>query len=117
MLLRDGAAGLRDVYGEHVHAHDVDAYVEFFTEDDALEASLRWYAAMGLGDESATPPVRVPTAFVWGTDDVAIGETAALACARYCEGPYEFRPLQGRSHWLPDEDPDAVVDAFLARVG
>lgn len=117
VLLREDAAGLRDVYGEHVHRRDVDAYVEFFAEDDAMEASLRWYAAMGLGSESTTPKVAVPTTFVWGTDDVAIGETAALGCATYCTGPYEFRALQGRSHWLPDEDPDAVVDAFLARAG
>ena len=117
VLLREDAAGLREVYGEHVHRRDVDAYVELFAQDDALEASLRWYAAMGLGSESSTPKVGVPTTYVWGTDDVAIGETAALGCAAYCEGPYEFRALQGRSHWLPDEDPDAVVDAFLARAG
>jgi pimeloyl-ACP methyl ester carboxylesterase len=115
VLLRDDAAGLRKVYGEHVHAHDVDAYVEHFSADDALEAALRWYAAMGLGSDGDTPDVAVPTTFVWGSDDVAIGETAALACARHCTGAYEFHPLPGRSHWLPDEDPDAVVDAILAR--
>jgi pimeloyl-ACP methyl ester carboxylesterase len=54
---------------------------------------------------------------VWGSDDVAIGATAAHACAGHCTGPYEFRALPGRSHWLPDEDPGAVVDAVLARVG
>jgi len=117
VLLRDEAAGLRKVYGEHVHARDVDAYVERFAADDAMEASLRWYAAMGLGSDATTPACTVPTTFVWGSDDVAIGETAALACASYCTGDYEFRPLAGRSHWLPDEDPDAVVDAILARAG
>jgi len=117
VLLRDHAAALRMVYGEHVHVRDVDAYVERFSEDDALEATLRWYAAMGLGTDATTPDCPVPTTYVWGGDDVAIGETAALACAAYCTGPYEFRPLAGRSHWLPDEDPDAVVDAILARAG
>jgi pimeloyl-ACP methyl ester carboxylesterase len=117
VLLREGAAGLRNVYGEHVHATDVEAYVEQFSEDGALEAALDWYAAMGLGSDRDTPDVAVPTTFVWGTDDIAIGETAALACAAHCTGDYEFRPLAGRSHWLCDEDPDAVVDAFLARAG
>jgi len=115
VLLRDDAAGLRKVYGEHVHVADVDAYVERFSEPGALEASLRWYAAMGLGSDGDTPDVGVPTTFVWGSDDVAIGETAALACAGHCTGDYDFRRLSGRSHWLPDEDPDAVVDAILAR--
>jgi pimeloyl-ACP methyl ester carboxylesterase len=117
VLLRDDAAGLRKVYGGHVHARDVDAYVERFAADDAMEASLRWYAAMGLGSDATTPVCTVPTTFVWGSVDVAIGETAALACAAYCTGDYEFRSLAGRSHWLPDEDPDAVVDAILARAG
>ena len=64
-----------------------------------------------------TPDVHVPTTFVWGVDDVAIGEVAAHGCAQFCTGPYEMRALEGRGHWLPDEDPDAVVDAILARVG
>ena len=117
VLLREDAAALRRTYGGHVHARDVEAYVELLGDDDAMEASLRWYAAMGLGSEARTPDVTVPTTYVWGSEDVAVGETAALGCARHCSGPYEFRPLAGRSHWLPDEDPDAVVDAFLARAG
>jgi pimeloyl-ACP methyl ester carboxylesterase len=117
VLLRDDAKALREVYGDDVHAADVDAYVAHFAEDDALEASLRWYAATSLGEMTAIPEVEVPTTFVWGTDDIAIGETAAHGCASYCTGPYEFRSLAGRGHWLPDEDPDAVVDAILARVG
>ncbi len=117
VLLRDGATALRQVYGDAVHPTDIDAYAEFFAEDDALEASLRWYASMGGEDLASVPAVEVPTTFVWGTDDVAVGETAAHGCAQWCTGPYEFRPLEGRSHWLPDQDPDAVVDAILARVG
>jgi len=117
VLMREDAAGLRKVFGEHVHARDVAAYVEHFSADGAMEAALRWYAAMGHGSDRDTPPVAVPTTFVWGSDDVAIGATAAHGCAAYCTGPYEFRTLPGRSHWLPDEDPDAVVDAVLARAG
>ena len=117
VLLRDDAAALRKAYGEHVHAADINAYVEHFSDDDALEASLRWYAAMTLGGGTPTPKVDVPTTFVWGSEDIAIGETAAHGCAAWCAGEFEFRALAGRGHWLPDEDPDAVVDAILARVG
>jgi pimeloyl-ACP methyl ester carboxylesterase len=99
-----------------VHEVDIDAYVDYFSDDDALEASLRWYAAMDV-ESARTPDVDVATTFVWGTEDVAIGEVAAHGCAARCHGEYEFRPLQGRGHWLPDEDPDAVVDAILKRVG
>jgi pimeloyl-ACP methyl ester carboxylesterase len=114
VLLANDAAALRQVYADAVHHADVAAYVAHFSEPGALEASLRWYAAMGHMD---TPHVRVPTTFVWGQDDIAIGAAAAHGCGAFCEGPFEFRPLEGRGHWLPDEDPDAVVDAILARVG
>jgi pimeloyl-ACP methyl ester carboxylesterase len=68
-------------------------------------------------EAARTPDVDVATTFVWGTEDVAIGAVAAHNCAARCHGEYEFRPLEGRGHWLPDEDPDSVVDAILKRVG
>jgi pimeloyl-ACP methyl ester carboxylesterase len=114
VLLADDASALRQVYGDDVHHHDIEQYVEHFSEEGALEASLRWYAAMGRMD---TPDVHVPTTYLWGVDDIAIGEVAAHGCAQFCTGPYELRALEGRGHWLPDQDPDAVVDAILARVG
>jgi pimeloyl-ACP methyl ester carboxylesterase len=117
VLTRDGGAALRQVYGDAVHEHDVEAYVDFFSQGDAMEASLRWYAAMDDGQLTTTPEVSVPTTFVWGDDDIAIGATAAHGCGRWCTGDYDFRELPGRGHWLPDQDPDAVVDAILARVG
>ncbi len=117
VLLREDATALRLVYADAVHEHDVEAYVDFFTHDDAMEASLRWYAAMDDAALLETPVVEVPTTFVWGTDDIAIGATAANGCGQWCSGEYDFRVLEGRGHWLPDEDPDAVVDAILARVG
>lgn len=117
VLTRDGASALRQVYGDAVHEHDIEAYVDFFSHGDAMEASLRWYAAMDDGQLTTTPEVSVPTTFVWGSDDIAIGATAAHGCGQWCTGEYDFRELTGRGHWLPDQDPDAVVDAILARVG
>lgn len=117
VLTRDGGAALRQVYGDAVHEHDIEAYVDFFAHGDAMEASLRWYAAMDDAQLTTTPEVSVPTTFVWGSDDIAIGATAAHGCGQWCTGEYDFRELTGRGHWLPDQDPDAVVDAILARVG
>jgi pimeloyl-ACP methyl ester carboxylesterase len=117
VLLTDDAARLRALYGDAVHHDDVEHYLAAFREPGALEASLRWYAAIMPGLAEPTSPVDVPVTFVWGAEDIAIGETAALGCARWCLGDYDFRPLPGRGHWLVDQDPDAVVDAVLARVG
>ena len=115
VLLRDDAKALRDVYGDDVPHHDVEAYVEHFSDDDAMEASLRWYAAMDGDHFKDVGVVEVPTTFVWGADDIAIGATAARGCAEWCHGAFEFRTLPGVGHWIPDQAPDAVVDAILAR--
>jgi pimeloyl-ACP methyl ester carboxylesterase len=117
VLLREDATLLRAVYADAVDAGDIEDYAAFFAADDTLEATLRWYAAMDLDALARTPDVDVATTFVWGSDDIAIGAVAAKACGTWCRGPYEFRELPGRGHWLPDEDPAAVVDAILTRVG
>lgn len=117
VLLRDDAKALRAAYGDAVHSSDVEQYVEFFSEPGVLELTLKWYAAMGGDAFKAIGPVEVPTTFVWGSDDVAIGAQAARGCGEFCHAEFEMRVLNGRGHWLPDEDPDAVVDAILARIG
>ncbi len=65
VLLREDATALRLVYADAVHEHDVEAYVDFFAHDDAMEASLRWYAAM---------------------DDAALLETPVVRCRRRSSG-------------------------------
>ena len=119
VLLRADGLTLRTMYGGAVSAADLDAYVEFFGADDgaALVAGMRWYGAMSEREMMSVPSVSVPTTFVWGDDDIAIGATAAHACSQYVTGEFDFRVLQGRGHWLPDEDPDAVIDAIMTRVG
>jgi pimeloyl-ACP methyl ester carboxylesterase len=117
VLVRNHGDALRQVYGDAVHHHEVEAYVDFFSHGDALEASLRWYAASDPAAGAWLPPVDIPVTFVWGSEDIAIGAVAARSCGQWCRGDYEFRELTGHGHWLPDQDPDAVVDAILARVG
>ena len=80
-----------------------------------LTGALGWYRGMRLRRLRAVPPVVVPTTFVWGDGDVAIGRTAAEACGEHVGAPYRFLPLDGVSHWVPEEAPDVVADAVLDR--
>ena len=116
VLLRDDAAGLRKVYGEHVHAADVEAYVDRFS--DARRA--RGVAPLVRGDGPRLGP-RHPRRR--RADDVRLGQRRrrdrrdgrASPAPRTAPGRTSSARSPGRSHWLPDEDPDAVVDAILAR--
>lgn len=119
VLLRDGGRTLRTMYQGAVARAQEDEYVEFFGRDQgaALLAGMRWYEAMSEQEMMGLAPVTVPTTFLWGDQDIAIGATAAGACGQYVTGDFDFQVLQGRGHWLPDEDPAAVVDAVIRRVG
>jgi pimeloyl-ACP methyl ester carboxylesterase len=115
-LLADGAAAMRAIYGTAVAAGRIDDDVAFMTEPGTLTAALNWYRAMSPHDADGLEPVVVPTSYVWGSSDVAFGPVAAERTASQVRGPYSFVPLEGASHWLPDEAPDALADEIARRV-
>ncbi|WP_433873351.1 alpha/beta fold hydrolase [Saccharopolyspora sp. CA-218241] len=111
-LLDDGARALRGVYGGAVPQHHVDDYVQRLSEPGALTAALNWYRAMRYGG-GRIGPIAVPTLYVWSTEDVAIGSTAALATADHVTGPYRFEMLEDISHWIPEQAPEALSRMLL----
>jgi pimeloyl-ACP methyl ester carboxylesterase len=115
LLLEDGARRLREMYGGHVPTAQVDSYVAQLSEPGALTAALAWYRAM-RPDLGSLPTVTVPTTFVWSDQDQAIGRTGAEACGQHIEADYRFVELTGISHWIPEEAPEALAAAILARV-
>lgn len=104
-LLEQDARALRRIYGGVVPPEHVAEYVHRLGEEGALTAALNWYRAMRWNSEPIGP-ITVPTLYVWGTEDVAVGSTPALATAEHVTGPYRFEMLQDVSHWVPEEVPD-----------
>ena len=80
----------------------------------ALTAALNWYRAMS--SDIRVDPVDVPTTYVWSDGDVAIGRTAAEACAEYVTGDYRFVELPGVTHWIPEQAPEQLAAAILDRI-
>jgi pimeloyl-ACP methyl ester carboxylesterase len=119
VLLADDARRLRRMLsgGEGdsgVPAEAIEQYVSVLSAPGALTAALNWYRAMSSGDR--VDPVSVPTTYVWSDGDVAIGRTAAEACANYVTGDYRFVELPGITHWIPEQAPDQLATAILDRV-
>ncbi|SDN71780.1 alpha/beta fold hydrolase [Allokutzneria albata] len=115
VLLANDAESLRKVFGTALPVEDTEIHVRAMSEPGALTAALNWYRAAALS-EGAAPPARVPTTHIWSTADVALGETGARKCAEFVDAPYELRVLDGVSHWIPDEAPEAVAHAVLSRM-
>jgi pimeloyl-ACP methyl ester carboxylesterase len=92
----------------------IDEYVSVLSAPGALTAALNWYRAMSSTDR--VDPVAVPTTYVWSDGDVAIGRTAAEACANYVTGDYSFVELPGITHWIPEQAPEQLAAAILDRI-
>jgi pimeloyl-ACP methyl ester carboxylesterase len=106
-LLADDAKALRAAYLNQVPEPAVESNVRRFREAGALSAALNWYRAMPLSRPAGD--INVPTLYIWGERDQALGRTAALGTAEFCKGPYRFEILQGKSHWLLEECPEDIV--------
>ena len=115
-------------------ASDAARYAERFREPGMAAGGLAWYRAMpagaglvsrarGLLRRKASAPSRpegrritVPTTYVWGRRDPALGRAAAERTAAYVAADYRFVELDA-GHWLPETRPDDVAAAILARTG
>src|SRR5215467_9089243 len=114
VLLADNGARMRAMFAG-CPPELVSGYVDPMLDRAALTAALNWYRAMSR-ETLACPDVTVPTTYVWGDGDLAVGATAARACGRHVSGNYRFVALTGVSHWIPDEVPGAMADAILSRI-
>lgn len=114
LLLADGARRLTAMYGDAVPVALIVRYVAHLAEPGALTAALSWYRAMTaeLGD---IPRTQVPTTYVWGALDQAIGRAAAQACGDFVDADFRFVELDGIGHWIPEQAPDALTEAILGR--
>ena len=114
VLLRDDAQALRAMFGDVVPPALADEHVALLGEPGALTAALNWYRAM-TSDFAETPAVTVSTTYVWSTGDTALGRAGAERCGEFVDAPYEFVVLDGATHWIPEQRPDALADAIRTR--
>ncbi len=104
--------GLDKLFGA-VPGVDLSVYDEHMREPGALTAALAWYRAQSVADLEGLGPITVPTLHVWSDQDAALGPAAAHATAAHVQGPYRFEVLEGISHWVPEQAPDALSRLLL----
>jgi pimeloyl-ACP methyl ester carboxylesterase len=94
----------------------IDRYLAALTEPGAATGALTWYRAMVFPPPGKMRPVDVPTLYVYGAGDFALGRKAADLTGRYVKAPYRYEVLEGVSHWIPEEVPDRVADLVTEQV-
>lgn len=85
-----------------------------YADPRALKGPMNWYRGLPLSQLPTDPVVRVPTSFVWGRRDPYLGRAAAEKTVDFVAADYAFIELDA-AHWLPQEQPEAVAAAVLAR--
>lgn len=107
-------------------APDAQRYAARFREPGAASASLAWYRALPMSlrsnasgnpeETSGSRRITVPTTYVWGRHDPALGRAAAERTGRYVASDYRFVELDA-GHWLPETHPEDVAGQVLSRAG
>jgi len=114
LLQGDDYQRLRGVYQGKLPESAIRENIRRLAEPGVLTSALNWYRALNL--EVRIGKIRVPTLYIWGSQDLALGATAAIETAGYVTGPYRFEKLEGRSHWLLEEIPDQVSALVLEHI-
>ena len=111
VLLEQDARRLRRLYTPLSEALAAP-HLAAMRDPATLTAALRWYQATKFGEGAGVPVVEVPVVYVWSAGDAAISRAAAEACVEHVAAPYRFVELEGVSHWIPDEAPEALAAAL-----
>jgi pimeloyl-ACP methyl ester carboxylesterase len=103
---------------------DVTRYVARFREPGAAGGGLAWYRALRPRPSSflrrrparpAPSPISVPTTYLWGWRDPALGRAAAERTGQCVGADYRFVEVDA-GHWLPETHAAEVAAAVLERV-
>ncbi len=101
--------------GSGLDRHWVDIYTDALGQPGAMAAALAWYRA-ATPSSVGVPRVAVPTLYVWGSRDPALGPTAARATRHWVTGPYRFEVVPDAGHWLPEQHPEHLTRLLLAHL-
>jgi len=89
-----------------------EEYVRFMRAGAAGPA-INWYRALPFTPPTVGDAISVPTLYVYGTGDFALGRRAADLVGRYVRAPYRYEVLEGVSHWIPEEEADTTAGLLL----
>lgn len=99
---------------------EVEAYLQIFRHRPSLKAALNYYRAnykilTRAGTHQILGPIKVPTLFIWGERDMAVGDKSVEESHKFMSGPYEFLALKA-GHWLIQTNYPEVSEAIIRHI-
>jgi pimeloyl-ACP methyl ester carboxylesterase len=112
-LLADGARRLRAAFDQRVPKDLVDEAARRLAEPGALSATLNWYRRRSLRSRWQGS---CSDLYIWGENDMALGEDAAIRTKDFVKAPYQFVRLARHARWLPNEGEPDLQPVILAHL-
>ncbi len=98
---------------QHSRTDELENYLSVFRRKESLTAALNYYRAnIGKGKNKSIGDIHVPTLFIWGKHDEAVGAFAAENNKNYIKSEYTFLDLDG-GHWLIQSNYSEVETALI----
>jgi pimeloyl-ACP methyl ester carboxylesterase len=117
LLSRPGGLGERLLRASGMDSSMIETFRAEIVAEGALRGGLGYYRSLprsGRGGLAGT--VSVPTTYVWSDGDTALVRRGAELTPQFVTGPYELEVLRGATHWILDQNPDALAPIILRRV-
>jgi pimeloyl-ACP methyl ester carboxylesterase len=92
--------------------YNINAYLNLFSEKGALTGAVNWYRALLQLPQIDYTPVKVPTTFIWGNQDLAIARAGVMKNKDYLAAPYKFIELNA-GHWFMEFNQAEICDLIL----
>lgn len=113
----DNASVLRSLYqSSGVSEASIEHYLDYFSAPQTLKLFFNWYRQTDLETVPELAAITVPTLYVWGDDDIVLGETAALDTENHVSADYRLEVLAGIGHWLPEQAAEQLNQHLLAHL-
>lgn len=86
-------------------------------KEKRLSSAINWYRGLPFNkDLDIGKKVTVPTLFIWGKHDTAIGPKSVELNQQYVDAPYTEIHLEA-THWIPTQNAQQLSELILQDIG
>ncbi|ENW91654.1 alpha/beta fold hydrolase [Acinetobacter dispersus] len=97
-------------------AEQIIDFNQHFIQENRIGTAINWYRSMPLAPiRSSFKKVKVPTLFVWGNKDIAIGKKSAELNKQFFTGQYQEVHMNA-THWIPAQNAEQLSHYFMNAV-
>ena len=115
ILAKDEYAILRKLW-KGFDSKIIEDYMKIFSQPSARTATINWYRGIMKTEENISyGKISVPTAFIWGNEDLAIARAGIEKSHEYMSGYYDFHELNA-GHWLTEFNEPEVSEIIIDHI-